>query len=554
MRRVFALIIAGAALALLPRPALAFGSCSDTAYVESFPGGYAGAECEEREAFSLAHGRGTSKVRVVSIVGAAHGDDAAWTERVERKLAAIGAELRSMGAVGTDDITILLIGDTAPEGEEGAASLISSRQARGGLECAVTIFKTPTGFEERHFDFLLAHELFHCAQYATFRVAVEDGQDWWTEGSAEHFVHMVVPDAGDFGRYAWFDYGSISQPLTAMSYDNVVFFHWLQMERWPDGLADFLSAMAAGNGSEAALRGQVDTAAWSAFTEALIEGRLRSPGGTAVPSSVHFTGDYIVDDTVDLPFDTTPFVATRYKVRFAKERHFRIELAGADGAAVRMQDDGALWSNLPLQVSTCPDEVTRLAYAVTADAATSGTINFIKEGMEGAGACCLEGEWTPTPETLAGLANFGNEIGGPAVAMQGGSLECTYTGGGAALSFRSDGTGALGFDGHTTTCIAQMQGQSMVMTATRAGSFDFDWAAGDTGAGMANYTDNSVGWTITLQIGPIEQVMSEADAGPSTQSNGFAFTCTETTLDILGVYGLSHKENRFTRPPRAPEP
>ncbi|MCX7286458.1 MAG: hypothetical protein NTW20_02560, partial [Rhodobacterales bacterium] len=285
-----------------------------------------------------------------------------------------------------------------------------------------------------------------------------------------------------------------------------------------------------------------------------LDGTIQSPGGTSVPAAADITGFIDVEDSYDLQLDVTPFVVSRYEFRFARERHFEVGLAGADGAVVQMKDDAGAWSNLPLFVSTCPDAVTRLAYAVTADAPTTATVNFVKTGIDGAAACCLEGEWTPTPETLAGLASFGADFGGPAMAMAGGEMSCSYDGGDALLTFRGDGSGGLTFDAHATACVARMQGQSMTTTGTRSGSFDFDWSAGESEAGSATYSGNSVVWTMTIKLGPVVQTMTRPDAGPSTPANGFAFACTPTTLDIVGIYGLSTYENTFTRPPPGPAP
>ena len=80
--------------------------------------------------------------------------------RVRRNLAAIGSLRQSMGDVGTADITIVLVGKDAAERYEGEAGIIASRLQSGRVECAVSVYKPPAGFSERHFDFLLAHEIF----------------------------------------------------------------------------------------------------------------------------------------------------------------------------------------------------------------------------------------------------------------------------------------------------------------------------------------------------------------------------------------------------------
>lgn len=542
-----------------PLPTWAFGSCTDPAFVSTLRGATPTSRCEERAAFSLVHGRGTSAVRVVSFTSSDHEEDAAWIGRVERNLDAIGTAMRSMGAVGTYDITVVLVGKEAAERNEGETSVISSDPridesdlTTADVECEVSIYKVPPGFSERHLDFLFAHEIFHCAQVASFGVTDGEDDDWWVEGSAEHFGHMAVPDFEDPGWYRNFDVRSTTQPLTAMEYENVVFFHWLQMHAGPEGLGRFLTALGAEG--DAALQTWVDTAAWSVFTEAFLDGSIQSPGGRSVPRAEEITGFIDVEETYDLQLDVTPYVVSRCEFRFAKEKHFDVQLGSAEGAQVRMQDNSGTWSELPLFVSTCPEAVTRLAYAVTADAPTTATINFVKSGVDGAGACCLEGEWTPTPETLAGVASQQTEVGGIMEAMYGVETSCTYTGGSIFLRFQGDGRGSLLFDEHASTCVAQLQGNSVKTSGARSGSFEFNWSAEAKDHGSASFTDNSVIWTVAIHLGPVKQIMPNPDAGPGSRSNAFAFACTDTTLDIRGLYGLGSGETSFTRPPPVPAP
>ena len=130
-----------------------------------------------------------------------------------------------MGDVGTADITIVLVGKDAAERYDGEAGIIASGLRSGRVECAVSVYKRPAGFSERHFDFFLAHEIFHRCQLATFGETDREDDDRWVEGSAEHFDHKAVPDFEDPGSYRIFDARSAATPLTAMKYTNVVFFH-----------------------------------------------------------------------------------------------------------------------------------------------------------------------------------------------------------------------------------------------------------------------------------------------------------------------------------------
>jgi hypothetical protein len=48
-------------------------------------------------------------------------------------------------------------------------------------------------------------------------------------------------------------------------------------------------------------------------------------------------------------------------------------------------------------------------------------------------------------------------------------------------------------------------------------------------------------------LGPQEIRRVLPDAGPSTESNNFAFQCTDTTLSVQGIYGLNHGQGTYTR-------
>ena len=143
---------------------------------------------------------------------------------MRRNHTAIGSMRQSMGAVGTADITIVLVGKDTAERYEGETGIIASGLQSGRVGSAVSVYKRPASFSERHFDFFLAHEIFHRCQLATFGVTDREDDDRWVEGSAEHFDHSV-PNFEVSGWYRIFDARSAATPLTAMKYTNVVFFH-----------------------------------------------------------------------------------------------------------------------------------------------------------------------------------------------------------------------------------------------------------------------------------------------------------------------------------------
>jgi hypothetical protein len=396
----------------------------------------------------------------------------------------------------------------------------------------------------------LAHEIFHCAQQQTWPAAMRvAGNDWWVEGSAEYFANLAVPGS-PFG-WGWinaFDTASLTRSITDMAYANVVFFTWIDNRDGPAGVGAFLDQMRGGD-QTAVLRSLVPQDQWISFIEAWLDGQITQPGGGAIVPApyAHFAKVFRRSD--ELAMETGAYVIPRWGATFVENKRFDLTLNPGSGTpTVHMRPlDGTGWADPPPQINTCVGEEQYIVYAATVDGPADATLSVETDDDTTGGACCLIGEWKPTADALAGFADFGMEVGAGPIAAQGGDMQCGYMDGDWLLSFRNDGTGDVTFNNTTNECQVSMQGQRMSVLSARSGTTAFDWRIVGEGAARLDFTDHDVFWNIVMKLGPIAQDLSRPDAGPSTDSNGMAFTCRENDLAVQGVYGLSHKETTHVR-------
>lgn len=155
-------------------------------------------------------------------------------------------------------------------------------------DCRMTLFLWGAGGVTADFPTTLAHELFHCVQYAT--LSPEQMQtfgsrgDWWIEGSAEYFAAHAIPDSvGTAGWGSDFNTAVATHlPLYQMSYEAVIFFYWLDQQRGITGLMPFLSGMSATGGDAGqrdAMRDAMSDEAWLDFAKAYIDDTITHPHG-----------------------------------------------------------------------------------------------------------------------------------------------------------------------------------------------------------------------------------------------------------------------------------
>ncbi len=530
--------------------ALAFGSCRTPGYLAGFDASYGSASCRVVHTTQVRWRGGTADVRVIvadAPTPALDAEIANFRTRVDALVARIGTAMTALGDVRLNETTILL------------SSLGSGRYHAGTFggsgECKIIFYKQNSAISLEQFLFTYAHEMFHCVQEATWSRHYDgDEAKWWYEGSAEYFAHLANPNSSQGDRFInAFDEQSPDDALVDMDYAAVVFFLWLGAQRETRDVKFFIDAMPRSAGREAqvsALRARAPIDRWVQFGQDYLDGRIRQPGGRALPSLVNRGETATITGPTRKTLATSEFVLARETLLFKKGKTYRTSIADVRGEPKsRFSVHTGDWADPPARVLACDEDksFTVLTTAVSGDVASHA---FVVEEAQAVAerACCLIGEWTPTPASVQAESRMMMELGGSRMAAAGVGFSCAPAGGGWTLRFGEDSTGAVRWNNFANRCVTRAPRGSMVQTITRRGAQNFTWEILQPGAGRARYTDSSVTWTYVMQIGPQTITRSSPDSGSSIGANGFAYTCTRTTLDIKGIYGLSYREAEYTRP------
>lgn len=282
---------------------------------------------------------------------------------------------------------------------DGGAALASQAYFDLAEACPITIFPAASTDGDAVYLQTLAHEVFHCVQDRTFKkTSPYVSHKWWLEGSAEYFSNVVYPTTNDeHSRTGGFDRRSTHEPLSAMAYENTVFFQYLA-NRWGDQrVVDALGHVADGGGDMSALAsldGMEDL--WQDFVVAFAaDGVLDTGGGTVGGATMVSSVDEVTGEQ-QVTGDTAPFVATRFAFRYRDQMRFvQQHVPEPVHAAVpraRVRDQTA-WTALPDEIrSGCDRPVTYIVVSTTVDR----DLTFLADVTEAEKAqCdpCLLGPW-----------------------------------------------------------------------------------------------------------------------------------------------------------------
>ncbi|MBW8368244.1 MAG: hypothetical protein K0M70_10340 [Arenimonas sp.] len=544
-------------------PALAFGRCTDPGYLAGFAESLTPRRCRTIHTTHVRWRGGVAEVRVIVDYTPTPALDAGHDEfirRVDELATRLGRAMDAMGGLTLPPTTVFLSNidyGGFHAGTFGAAD-----------ECKVIYFKTAREITLDAFLFTYAHELFHCMQAVSFpgtwqpdaeqRRAGALEVDWWMEGSAEYFAHLANPGSSEGQRFiGQFDRGSPDDSLLDMNYPAVVFFLGLGHRRGPEGVRSFLRRMAPSPGRDAqlaALQAALPMPDWIGFGEDYLDGRIRFPDGRDLESVVNNGATVVFAGEQRHESSTDPYVLARETFKFNRGRRYNLAIEGATGELrSRFGEDGR-WTDPPSRVLACNEDkfYTVLTVAVEGDVPRHTFVSSEPERVDER-ACCLIGDWAPTPAAVAAQAAQVSQIGGVSLAAHGASMSCSAVGEPWVLSFEPGARGEVRWSGFGHRCSAGDSTGQMVQTATRRGSTSFTWDIRSPEAGIAHYTGQDVVWTYDMQMGPLSlPSRSMRDSGPSTGSNGFAYTCSRDTLTIQGIYGLSADQSTYTRIGGAP--
>lgn len=401
-------------LILLPARAHAFGDCSDAAYLANFDVTERVRSCEIRSLDPLRFTGRTRDVRVFRINGASHGDDDRWISDINAALGQISFALEALSPrLDSANISILLSDDRGRGLLRGAHGvtytgrrLMTTFGRSLEMECPIVVYKIGGRVSNEVFASLLAHEIFHCVQDATWPDKASSATgDWWIEGSAEYFAQLVVPNNRDTRGYIrQFGDNTAENSLYAppMDYENVVFFDWLHSRGGGDAVIEFINSIPDTGDSLSFLQRRFSSDDWVEFIELYASNRLTQPNGTVINAGQPARYVPVQGDSGGVNQATDAFRGLLIELRFPDQGRYEISIDGGDALRAKYRRGGSDWQDLTQVIESCTDQSSATLYVVTTGEPDSFNINYRR--VEPCSTCeiapqmdrCLVGTWTLT--------------------------------------------------------------------------------------------------------------------------------------------------------------
>jgi len=272
--------------------------------------------------------------------------------------------------------------------------------------CPIAMMPLSDDYPEDYFKQGIAHEVFHCVSMWTFpNVTPYEQHTWWMEGASEYFSNLVYPNANlEFRALGHFDSNSIEKSILQMSYDNFVFFQFMGNQYTAESLVDIIHDISAAgtlSSQQTVLSNvpDIETNFNLFVVEFLSTGVPDSGGGFITVEEAAKSGTKTISEKGEQEFSTEPFVATRYKVEYEKEKRFLQTGNETDGGSFSAAEYSwhknlYSWSDLPPEVrSYCKEE---LPYYFVVTTTKSGNYEYKADvTLAEKAVCdpCLLGVW-----------------------------------------------------------------------------------------------------------------------------------------------------------------
>ena len=363
-------VLSGLAVSLPQAARADFGDCSDNAYLEAFPDAPSALDlnCVELFRFEYSTPGGSRQMRGIQDISADWAFRPGATAAVERGARLAADAFARLGDYRIDDVTLLILDDAHASFYSGDASreiqaiTDGHHDASGGRkgECLITQFLLGRGGDPDELAVTVAHEIFHCLQFASLSLGqmrtIGRGGDWWVEGSAEYFSALAVPESLEFtDRSAGFN-AAVEEgvALNAMAHEAVIFFYWLHQLSGPSGLMPFMRGMAedgSASAQHARMRAEMSDDKWLRFAEDYADREISHPQGGALALNPPGGEVLSLDRNETLEFPLAPFVIGLGTVEYDCGEWDNT--LTPERANVAVQDvGGSSWDDYPEDVNT----------------------------------------------------------------------------------------------------------------------------------------------------------------------------------------------------------
>lgn len=541
-------ITVAAALAVLPilgglsSPAWAdFGDCAAPGYLapveDRAPAG--GIDCDEDERFTITTPEGPREVRIVVDATTPPTNRVALVGQLRRGIEASAAALMAIGEGAPDDVTVW------------AADLSG---VRGAFEDNAQAVRSPDGCQIAFYaqtpgpggpPFTIAHEFFHCVQFAAHGENVyRDASAWWVEGTAEWFANVAIPgSSASAGYVAAFDAVSPDTALTAMETESVVFFFWLSEEfglSMPFGLMRAMPTTGGESAQRAALASFLAPDDFQRFAEAYMDRDIHLPGGG--PAGVNpFPGNtYVWRQSREHEMESDSFVLHRANLEF-QCGNWEITRHEEQGTWHVSRDEGP-WEEMPEEVSS--DGETLIEYRLAAFSVKPDGLRLRLEAERDAchicpatvapedPAYCLVGTWTLASGGMG--AQIGEMLRGTGLyeTMNYPDLDATTVFGADGTFSQSAGAagGESAFDLSVRSPDGEVHQGFGTLGMERSGWWEVD---GETLHLCFAENRVRINETIVPPDGPAQTIDAEGGPDPGGLTSHRQFTCDGGTLTMV---------------------
>jgi hypothetical protein len=387
----------------------------------------------------------------------------------------------------------------------------------------------------------LAHELMHCVQNWTWPEAAKlygEGAEWWMEGTAEFFSQLVYETPGrsqlfgeQFGK-SWAN----DKPLTAMEYENIVFFAWL-WQQGPNAMLDFFATLATWKGAgpqQDALRTAFSDETLTKFVRDYMDSKVALPSGSVVFKA--WPGQpYLVDGDDTISFERQAFQIERKSILLTNGVYNIIATGQLDWS--KRPIEGGEWTDIdPMEtVDACEKPVTLVVARLRIDKLPSA-ITLVRNPAKTCKPCityaqrdkCLAGKWALDGQAVIDMLNGWRD--------EDKMTEANFdsAAGKAFLVFQENGDMQIVFEdfrigSSVTMDIDKGIGVSAAIVTSITGIDTAKWTTSGTDLAICPYQQNT---EITVTV--------EVENGPSTfakqagvlQNAPFSYTCFGDTLAL----------------------
>ncbi|MEQ1541127.1 MAG: hypothetical protein ABL926_02635 [Novosphingobium sp.] len=517
------MIVLGVLASLIAQPARAegFARCEQADYLASFDARLHPEPCEVVASATVHWHGGSAIVRVIRPRSLPAGDSAAIGRFLQETAVDVGQAMDAMGGGLTlPETTILMSSFVSPrEVQEGRVIQKGTWKAEAlgifGQECPVNYYKSHYAGTGGDFVFTLAHELFHCIQFASFRAMPDQG--WLVEGSAEYFAHLAKHQATiQFADQ--FNQAIPSTALDAMDYPAFVFYAWLGNANGPPKVKEFLAAARS-------IDGAVSSDMLMQFAKAYYETSIRLPDGRSLPVSPPPGPTVAVHGAMRFASPAVrPYTFSSQMLAFDRGKRFELseEPAPADSRTLWRQGGSGLFGPTPTTVRTCSGEVRYQVIRTATRSGRAASYGISAASSSSTECACPAGVWQETPASTRN------------------SVEQSATGGGGAhyisgtriLTLNPDHTGSFTYNAveKESRTSAEFWLHQVVTGGTH-----FTWKVVN-GILLTRYTGSNNLVTLNNELHSPRGVVRETRQS-GAQSIGHNFNCDDGGLHLIGPQG-----------------